>query len=752
MIRINSIEDLILAIREDQKKQDVRITRFVGVNSVDDWNKLVAHLNQVGDLIRLSSYCSEEDSAPCYDDVLAAARNPSGQYTTVLPISEDIRLLGAGRNYLASLALTEAGGNKRLYVPLFDSSNALHDLETGDARLREHIFCLQGEGSPDYCLQIYASGLRDVDTSLTGYRNYLSLWENGSAVNKVSLSTKFAHTLSLRPAASAVAVYTAYLDVLKERVSDAGLLSSELAPTPEWWAELWARAKNVDSLSDLFVQAFPNCDDARQALHIHWQKSDDFKKWMIWLWCRYSSVGYLQEVLENYTSFSGFTDGVILHIFAATGKAGYSAERRALLRDLGVAEKPARFWEMYGDLRSNQERLLSLTSDSQREKGQIISIYAEEWALGTPDKKMNNLVEQLFPELLHYCLFDAHAEDLTGGISSYFRSYIRSKLVNAVDDDHQQLLAGIEPGDLLSAQARDPLIDSEYNENALLLWVDGLGAEWIGLIHFLLRTKHPAIFGRICLNRCHLPTITEVNKTFLDGRESIKYDALDKLAHDNTNYKYPDSISRQIELVEGILKLAAAELVSHDKVIIVSDHGSSRLAMLEYKSQPAPTGCTPLKWGRCGQTDGAVVCNDPRYIPEGEYLVLRDYGRFTVSGSPAGEVHGGATPEEWLIPTVILSKQPLRPQVELALLSRTYKLRPGSRSVTIEVAATGTPANLKVSTGGQEIEGQRQGSKWLFQVELKPGRSYQLRFTADGVLLLETDVEVTQGISERMDI
>ncbi|HOO25570.1 MAG TPA: hypothetical protein PKW24_03050, partial [Clostridiales bacterium] len=124
-----------------------------------------------------------------------------------------------------------------------------------------------------------------------------------------------------------------------------------------------------------------------------------------------------------------------------------------------------------------------------------------------------------------------------------------------------------------------------------------------------------------------------------------------------------------------------ALLGKYNRVILTGDHGSSRLAALLFHEvnnfwiEP-PENSKVRSFGRYVELD-----NEAFQVPlqttmelvrdaERKFVVMKTHEHFKQSGNAAGgntdevavagEIHGGMTPEEYLVPVIVLSrKKPL---------------------------------------------------------------------------------------------
>jgi hypothetical protein len=139
-------------------------------------------------------------------------------------------------------------------------------------------------------------------------------------------------------------------------------------------------------------------------------------------------------------------------------------------------------------------------------------------------------------------------------------------------------------------------------------------------------------------------------------------------------------IARQLEIMNEIVEHVGEMLKNVNRVIVTGDHGSSRLAALLFHDSgnfavEPPTNAIVRSFGRFVElTDENYVSLTPsmeRTKLDGKhFIVMKTYEHFKQSGNAAGgntdenavagEVHGGMTPEEYLVPVFIVSrKKPL---------------------------------------------------------------------------------------------
>ena len=135
------------------------------------------------------------------------------------------------------------------------------------------------------------------------------------------------------------------------------------------------------------------------------------------------------------------------------------------------------------------------------------------------------------------------------------------------------------------------------------------------------------------------------------------------------NNDLPIHLVKELDIIAKVIDKAATELVlrHYKRILIASDHGASRLAVLRRKEEKYETDTKGEHSGRC------CKLFEPYDLPfaaeENGYLVLADYGRFKGSRAADVEVHGGASLEEVVVPVIELTLK--NGSIEVSLIEPT---------------------------------------------------------------------------------
>ena len=244
--------------------------------------------------------------------------------------------------------------------------------------------------------------------------------------------------------------------------------------------------------------------------------------------------------------------------------------------------------------------------------------------------------------------------------------------------------------DFDAIDSRNKVMQQNGTDDSLSFWVDGLGAEWIPILLNRLKELDITVSLKPLVAKALLPTETEYNHKWT--ADDKKWDRLDKLSHNGMpdDKDYFLCIARQLEIMNEIVEQVGEMLKKVNRVLLTGDHGSSRLAALLFHDSEnfavePPKSAVVRSFGRFVELkdDGYVLLTPSmeRVELDGKhFIVMKTYEHFRQSGNAAGgntdenavagEVHGGMTPEEYLVPVFIVSRKTPLPPKEMPKMAK----------------------------------------------------------------------------------
>jgi hypothetical protein len=743
-----SVEEMISYLRAEADVPEDFVTRFILVQGCLVWDELVPRLEYESDqVIRLSQFCSGPDVFPDLtrlsvqlEQILAIHKR-----VLVVPVAECVRLSPAMGEIIRSLAEIRSTRNCRVYVPLLAGEEMLDEQVRRLARYRAGLlpefWAVAGNGDCEVIVAPFLAHTHDRRVA-RGIQDYLRLWERES-LSRIWLVTSLAPWLPSRymRVECRVRLYPSSYDYVSRVLGMDGSTQEQGTPEQwEWLASLVLEGDSLDSLASrvLNIAGF----DAGQVFS-HWQSADARVRWLMWLWSKARSVHgtYMRSVVDRTSCVDDLPQAAVMEVFSQLKVPSTAAERQGLLKALGVRSMPHQFWLKYQELLDPVEKLAALSGVSEEERVEIVRCVAKLDGV-VPREQWWHFLEITFPLLAWY--LDSFS---TGNefIDHYFGAYRTSRVTDSPSEELLTLVASWAADQMLwGYPSRGEVLAKISRPGARIMWIDGLGIEWAGLMHHII-TSQPGINCSISYARSQVPTTTEENSEWVgtDSPDRI----LDDIAH-HYEYCYPLSFVKQLEAVEAICMRVIDHLSHGSTVIIASDHGLSRFAAKSLDKIDSPPGARVVAPGRYAELDVDSGMNSHAWIVDKGKAILLTHTQFSGGGARRGEIHGGATPEEVLIPLIIAQRTD--PNVALSFELSSGSVRTNVRGEGVLVVKANRRTNsLQLRVSGRSISGdKRDDLTWSFNLKgLTPNR-YTGSIYCDGQRVASIAFTVTRGIIE----
>lgn len=673
---------------EKQQRVPSRIPcRAIMVGNIAEYCDLLEKLKTIPNVEVVPSdvLFSSADVLPAYDSLM------DSQYKDkwlILPgVSEYLRLFSRGetqRQRFTKLWRYMGYGSDlgRIIIPLWGCSAQWHDKDLhldGDERQKDFFFDCTTDISDPQTLKIlvlskqfdkYQNTLVNAANKVfSGIRSWYEYWSNPS----VQYSEYVLITGRLRDVQStagdiSVHVLPDTLSFIRAYLQGGEVLTSENCPD--------------ESVNLLFPYALQkgNLDEAiLNCLNlVHFQNTDVMGKWatmnngqkqlaMLWMQL-HQQDDYLSYCVRKAKNANDLVDNIYHDIFSLRLRhPEWEKESQELMSALNLSKDPA-FFKALDEIPDYKLRLCYLTGNTQAERIYLIHMIGEWLRMDAQQALSCSEVQSAYPELYAYL---QHTELFKDSDSErYFDSYKSYKLSNRLPQDEDIYFSNF---DINSYPYRYTLLSDSITTDSVILWIDALGAEWLSLLCWTLQKDNNGQIKSVALAQSCLPTETEYNDQWnkMDTPHD-KLDKLDKLAHHGVidDPSYYACIQEQFSFFSKVVDKVEELFQKYHRVIITGDHGSSRLAARFFHARegyPAPASSQVCSHGRFCIFNGAkIIASSNQVIAKdsdgNQYLIFKNYDHFKQSGFAAGgddenaqygELHGGASPEELLVPVVV---------------------------------------------------------------------------------------------------
>ena len=303
-----------------------------------------------------------------------------------------------------------------------------------------------------------------------------------------------------------------------------------------------------------------------------------------------------------------------------------------------------------------------------------------------------------------------------GLLTDYFQRYKLQKLTNRQDQDFVVLVEKeAKARSFTKLQARSAIIKKLEKKDIQPYFFDALGAEFLAFIQ--AKAEEYGMQFECSIGHCNLPSITSKNKEFYSAFPEgsiLKEEGLDEIKHHGTKYDFrftrePLHIFDELAILDRDLRKMSSALAMEKcrRIVIMSDHGASRLAVT-YQSEN-----DKIELSEPGQHSGRCcpVDKDPglEYVTyEDGFAVIANYERFKGSRKADVEAHGGAALEETVVPVIILTLKPKEQQMFFVESAVSCSPKNGA---TIKLFANPPLKKPRIVVNGQSYDGSFDGDK-----------------------------------------
>lgn len=750
---ISDVEQLKVLLQKDAQIPSINPVRFINVDSMDLWVQVKAYLSSISERsLLLSDFCEEQDTAPNLNRLKYTIRT-SCTSSLVVPLSEYLRI----NNLVAKRAINDILkanyennplGRLRIYIPLYRMKEILKDIDL-DPRQQNCILYLDTNSDIDYSLTIVQGDLKvSIPGNQTwGYKEYLMYWEQNPD-KPVIFHTKNAIQYKDIVFADDVTVIVSAYDLLRYHHHLPADIKQEFG-TDHQWKELAQGHSQTSNLEDAICSLL-HVNQFSVGLFESWSDSTSLKQWFLWLWakCKRPS-GYLGQILEASHTVEEFLELVykaIIDFLDTPNFEQLAIQRRKLIADMRLAPSQS----FLGSIASLDalDQIRCLTDLTQEEKRMVLLAYAK----CSSSASAKDTLKTVYPDAYYYL---AEVGVSKNEINNYFSTYKELKLTNETSSSFLGDVDTIakENGSILwELDARNALVNKLYDDQTTILFVDALGVEYLSLLQHLFEGS--CVYSVVSyIGRCNLPSTTEFNTDFLDGKDHEKFYKLDELKH-SSNIDYPDNIIAEFNLMH-VIKAKVDELLRKTPtVLLASDHGTSRMAVLYRNKAPvyqSKETAQLKKFGRyCIDTSNEYSDIDGCYHLN-EYWIFANYSRFAEKGAPKCEIHGGASLEEVIVPVLRICRGEAdsyrRSPVEITVLTPTINVSVSNSAVVLFSLSKAYPEVVAL-IADQRVPCEFSTGKYKFEFSAYSSGQVKVKLLSKGIQFGEFQVTIIRGIAK----
>lgn len=782
-----TIKEVVAGFQREQ--QEAVASRFpcraIMVKNVKQYCELLSELKKIGDIrtIQVSELFSNADIMPRFENLKAPQYQ--NRWVVLTGVSEYLRLFSkkeqTDRRFANLWSYQAPASSKgRIIIPLWGCEAQWFDSAlnfTGDLRQQDFYYDCSDADEPEQTMNLivlsgafekYVSKLDALKGELKiGLQDWFDYW-TAPSVNEENfvLLTKRCNSIVTTNGNVSIHVITDTLAFIKEHMPGAEILTPKncTADMQSILFDYSLKGMTLDAalLKILNVSIFSGVDVMGK-----WKNMSASHRQFVELWLNMHPDGsYTNHCFRNAKNICDVPNAVMLEIFNVwQDKPEWIDEYHQLMAVMAIEPDDCFFAEL-DKIPVYETRLDFMTGNSKKERIYLIRMVGKWMKSDYEQVSSCEKLRQVYPELFFYLSHAAYQKD--ADLKEYLARYKAHKLENTLPADEDTYFAGFQTD---VYDNRYSVLADNIDSDTVILWIDALGAEWLPLLDWTIKEHCDCTIVSATVGQATLPTETCYNDLW-DSMDTpySKLDKLDKLAHKGVvdEPDYYACIEEQFSFVAGAHKYITGLLKKHHRVIITGDHGTSRLAARFFHAKDGFSAskdvivCSHGRYCKSAETTGYPMPNTRVFKGSDgmQYVVFTNYDHFKQSGFAAGadddnaiygEVHGGATPEEMLVPIIVIDSNLEMP------LSATWEkndVKIMMKKVRLSLAFNKPVQKLQVKVAGIDADVSHfdDGKRWSVVVPgIKQG-TYTAHVLANNILVDVPDITILSAIGGDGDL
>lgn len=672
-----SLQEVLDYIKSDREENRF-VARVFFVNNLETYYSFVKTLSDKADItVRLSDeqFCKGSDTVPDLKALIAFLDENKDKDVLVPHLAEYLRIGEVTEKNSAciySILNRHVHSKKRVWIPIF-LAKGLFQTVVGhlDEERFGHSIIEIDDNSADFTATAYSKVFAKQKgiVNAVGIREWLSLWDDQKIKSGMSFATRQIKQIAPTNGDYTLKTVADPFEYIKDALVDENAKLSKQLGTDEQWTSLIPFVAPNTTMDEVIPRALNMHTFDPKTIIGNWHTLSDTERWTFYLWYQLGlnkSSDYISFAVEqsaNYQDLLSSLECAIIDCQDNTNFDEWVLQREDILKKAGYRAPSCTFIEKFDQIGDTRVKLKILTGRTHEERTKILELVSLALNKGKTINDFKTLLQKKYPDLLLYLKPSTY---LSGEVKEYMAAYKSSKIA---DTFSLQLSNTAGQIDCLEFNTRGSILYSLKKSVAApyFLWFDGLGIEWIDMLLEKIRSIDSTVsLSEANVGTAVLPTITKVNMDKADP-ETIsekKIDDLDTLSHikDKSDCNYFSIVAKQFELIETIARRIVETIKAHPdmEVVVTADHGMSRMAAKGFHLTQGVN--PPAKADVCNHGRYCVLSSETAPVSvsntkkDGNIVAFCTHNHFTFSGYAPGEVHGGATPEEWLVPVLHFAK------------------------------------------------------------------------------------------------
>lgn len=687
------LEDCIARIEKYMHSKDSH-PRLVNVQNCEDMNAICSHFKVGTTIFKDVSDYANSDENPSEAALFNDLRSLSGS-VFITGFTTFYKMLGEQKlKELLDKLISFTNSNLHVIVMCFQCDKQLNFT---DVRCKNWVYYIDGNASCKTSLVFSKPSAPILDESeiVVGIQSVAMFIEKNSptCLYVKTHKSRMGYPLSLIDISEQSNAYSLLcsIDPMTNKLSESYGTSTQ-------WEYALHKIMETSLWSEYTFKTFGGVNTLDLSFW-KWKEYDDNTQWMYFISLKLFGVpnnSYLEMVVNNSASFEDIEKEIYQGILKLSNLDenfwDLYNERKNLIQIVGKSD--INVSDFCDWVVSKGRNTIYYLSDMSTKEINLIFSMLNDYRDAFLKNEIMEVLEHIYPALYQYLQPYDYKNSL---LNKYFDEYKFQKVTNYVNSDFLALVneQAVKRDYNRLLPARSEKNESIDMTNTLVYFIDAMGVEYLSFIMAQCRKYNLMAYTTIC--HCEIPSITCKNKDFIDvfesrgavfakDRNGIK--SLDEIKHhgeddyDFTNNELPTYLAKELQIIGDIIDKAATNLQKFERIVLISDHGASRLSVISKQENKYQMAINGVHSGRCCPKSESDI--QPDCVVDGDdFWVLANYDRFKGGRAANVEVHGGATLEEVVIPIIEITKAASEYEFKMLTDKITFSKRKKNAAIKI---------------------------------------------------------------------
>jgi hypothetical protein len=403
--------------------------------------------------------------------------------------------------------MQDVDSKTRVFILLFAANNLFDQImPTIDKRQENHIWIIDDKANTEtYKIFVFSDQYKSLPDDYTkGLKSWLNNWEtNLKKKNNIVISTRLINNVVNSSDIIDIKVIANIFDYICTRIDNSKILNKDWL-ADEQWEQVNSRIKDETDFNSVILKILNTRSFDPYQVFAQWSSLSDLQKNLVLAWYKLNpDNSYCGTVLSVVKNISEINDTLRDYIFKNYNEK-WVKERNAVIASIKDIKYDDAYFERFSAIENPKAQLSLLTFSTHEERTFALKVISRLLRNGASHENIQDALGSNYSLFQQYFFNESY---YPVELKAYFRWYKHNKIINRFPANEFQIL------DYNLYGSRFGALKKYVNEKTFILWVDGMGIEWLSLLYgqlyavnARLPVKNPLVVKAL------LPTETEFNR------------------------------------------------------------------------------------------------------------------------------------------------------------------------------------------------------------------------------------------------